>query len=228
MISPSLLPQPLLILGWALYLLALARAAWQAPWLELFSDNRRQHLLLATICGLLLLWLLRHDFASGLSYQLIGMTAVTLLLDWPLAILAGFLAQLTLLWLNEQSLIALGINGLLLVLLPVTLAKLCASVVEYFAPQNLFIYIFCCAFFPAALSVILVLLCGFALLLLGGQFILPPEFSELVGYLWLLMFPEAFINGAVISALVIFEPDFLETFNRTRYLAAPWKNKQEE
>jgi len=223
MINHSLLPLPILILCGAVYLLALLRAAWRAPWLELFSDSRRQHLLLATVCGLFLLWLLRHDFASGLSYQLIGMTAVTLLLDWPLAILAGFLAQLALLWINTQSPLALGANGLLLVLLPVLIAKLCSSTVEYFAPRNLFVYIFCCAFFPAALTVIAVLLSGFTLLLAGGQFMLPPEFSELAGYLWLLMFPEAFINGALISALVIFEPGLLETFNRTRYLAAPWK-----
>jgi len=223
MISHSLLPLSMLILCGAVYLLALLRAAWRVPWLELFSDNRRQHLLLATIFGLGLLWLLRHNFASGLSYQLIGMTAVTLLLDWPLAILAGFLAQLALLWINAQNPLALGINGLLLVLLPVLIAKLCASAVEYFAPRNLFVYIFCCAFFPAALTVMAVLLAGFTLLLAGGQFTLPPEFSELIGYLWLLMFPEAFINGALISALVIFEPSLLETFNRTRYLAAPWK-----
>jgi len=225
MINPSLLPAPMLIATGALYLLALVSAALRAPWLELFSDNRRQHLLLATTCGLLLLWLLRHDFASGLSYQLIGMTAVTLLLDWPLAILAAFIAQLALLFIGGQSIAALSINGLLLIVVPVTIAKLCSNTVEHYAPKNLFVYIFFCAFFPAALTVVLVLLAGFVLLVIGGQFILPPESLELAAYLWLLMFPEAFINGAIISALVIFEPDFLETFNRTRYLAAPWKNK---
>jgi len=223
MINQSLLPQTILILSWAIYLLVLLQAAWRAPWLELLSDNHRQHLLLATVCGLFLLWLLRHDFASGLSYQLIGMTAVTLLLDWPLALLAGFLAQLVLYWINASSLIAVGVNGLLLILLPVSIAKSCASIVEHFAPRNLFVYIFFCAFFPAALTVIAILLAGFVLLLIGGQFILPPESNELIGYLWLLMFPEAFINGALISALVIFEPSLLETFNRTRYLAAPWR-----
>jgi len=222
MINQSLLPLPMLIIGWAVYLLALLRAVWQAPWLELLSDSRRQQLLVCTVGGLCLLWLLRHDFASGLSYQLIGMTAITLLLDWPLAIIAGFLAQLALYWINGQSLMTFGVNGLLVILQPVAIAKSCASAVEYFAPRNLFVYIFFCAFFPAALTVIAILLSGFTLLLLGGRFILPPEFSELIGYLWLLMFPEAFINGALISALVIFEPYILETFNRTRYLAAPW------
>jgi uncharacterized membrane protein len=37
-----------------------------------------------------------RDFDSGLSY-VIGMTAVTLLLDWPLAMLVGLITQLGLL-----------------------------------------------------------------------------------------------------------------------------------
>ena len=41
--------------------------------------------------------------------------------------------------------------------------------------------------------------------------------------LWLVAFPEAFINGTIVTALVVFYPDWLETFNRSRYLQAPWK-----
>jgi uncharacterized membrane protein len=40
------------------------------------------------------------------------------------------------------------------------------------------------------------------------------------------MFPEAFINGTAVTALVVFCPDWLETFNRTRYLQAPWKDEK--
>jgi len=37
------------------------------------------------------------------------------------------------------------------------------------------------------------------------------------------MFPEAFINGTAITALVVFYPDWMESFNQSRYLQAPWK-----
>lgn len=40
------------------------------------------------------------------------------------------------------------------------------------------------------------------------------------------MFPEAFINGTVITGLVVYYPEWLETFNRTRYLQAPWKDEE--
>lgn len=224
MIAAELLSAESLGLGWALYLPALAWAAWRAPWVELFSDYRRQHLLFGTVLVLFLLWLMRRDFESGLSYHFIGMTAVTLLLDWPLAVLGGLAAQLGLLALGRQDLLALGINGALLVLLPVLVTELCAKWVEHYQPRNLFVYIFCCGFFPAALTALLCVLIGLGLLWVDGLFPMPPWLGDFIGYLWLVMFPEAFINGTAVTALVVFCPEWLETFNRTRYLQAPWKD----
>ncbi|MCY1287047.1 cobalt transport protein CbiM [compost metagenome] len=226
MIAAELLSAESLGLGWAIYLPVLAWAAWRVPWVELFSDFRRQHLLFGTVLALFLLWLMRRDFESGLSYHFIGMTAVTLLLDWPLAVLGGLAAQLGLLALGKQDLVALGINGALLVLLPVLVTELCAKWVEHYQPRNLFVYIFCCGFFPAALTALLCVLIGLGLLWVDGVFPMPPWLEDFIGYLWLVMFPEAFINGTAVTALVVFCPDWLETFNRTRYLQAPWKDDE--
>ncbi|WPC04387.1 energy-coupling factor ABC transporter permease [Pseudomonas benzenivorans] len=226
MIAAALLSPASLWSGWLLYLPALLWALWRAPWLELCSDLRRQHLLCGTAFALVLLWLVRRDFDSGLSYHLIGMTAVTLLLDWPLAILAGFAAQLGLLALGRQELAALGVNGVLLVLLPVLITEACALRVERAQPRNLFVYIFCCGFFPAALAALLCVLFGLGVLWVDGLYPMPHWLGDFVGYLWLVVFPEAFTNGMVVTALVVFCPDWLETFNRTRYLSAPWKDDE--
>ena len=225
MIAADLLAQSSLWLGWAIYLPVVLWAGWRTPWIELFSDTRRQHLLFGTVFGLFLLWLLRRDFPSGLSFHFIGMTAVVLLLDWPLAIIAGFLAQLGLLSLGRQEFAAIGVNGVLLVLLPVLVTECCAVWVERFQPRNLFVYIFCSGFFPAGLAAAFCCLLGWYLLWWGGVYELPASgLDDVAGYLWLVMFPEAFINGTVITALVVFYPDWLETFNRSRYLQAPWKD----
>ena len=101
MISAALLAPPTLVLGWLLYVPLLLWAIWRAPWVELFTDSRRQHLLFGTVFALFLLWLVRRDFDTGVSYHFIGMTAVTLLLDWPLAIVGGLVAQLGLLALGR-------------------------------------------------------------------------------------------------------------------------------
>lgn len=226
MIAAELLAPSTLWLGAGVYAGALLWAAWRAPWLEVLSDSRRQHLLFGTVLGVFLLWLVRRDFDSGVSFHFIGMTVVTLLLDWPLALLGGLLAQIGLIAIGRQDLLALGVNGVLLVLLPVLITEGCALLVERAQPRNLFVYIFCCGFFPAALAALCCLLAGLGLLALDGRFAMPPWLDDFIGYLWLVTFPEAFINGTLVTALVVFCPDWLETFNRTRYLQAPWKDDE--
>ena len=224
MIAAELLAASTLVLGWLLYAAVLLWACIRAPWVELFSDTRRQHLLFGAVLAIFLLWLVRRDFESGLSFHFIGLTAVTLLLDWPLAMLAAFVAQIALVVTGHQQLTALGLNGVLLVLIPVTVTEICALAVERTQPRNLFVYIFFSGFFAAGLAALFCILAGLGVLLLDGRYPMPPWLNDFAGYIWLVMFPEAFINGTVVSALVVFYPDWMETFNRTRYLQAPWKD----
>lgn len=226
MISAHLLAPATLLAGWLIFALALLWAAWRAPWVELFSDTRRQHLLFGAMLAIFLLWLVRRDFDSGLSFHFIGLTAVTLLLDWPLAILAAFSAQLGLTLTGHQHLIALGMNGALLILIPVLITVICARLVERAQPRNLFVFIFFSGFFPAALAAMFCVLASLGILLVDGRYPMPPWLEDFAGYLWLVMFPEAFINGTAITALVVFCPDWLERFNRSRYLQAPWKDEE--
>lgn len=226
MIGAQVLSEQSLLLGWLCYVPLLLWAVWRAPWVELFTDRRRQHLLFGTIFALFALWLVRRDFDTGVSYHFIGMTAVTLLLDCPLAIVGGLVAQVGLVALGRQDLAAMGVNGLLLIGLPVLVTEGVAILVERAQPKNLFVYIFCSGFFAAALATLLCLLASLGWLWLDGIFVMPEWLSDFIGYLWLIIFPEAFINGMVISALVVFCPEWLETFNRTRYLQAPWKDDE--
>lgn len=226
MISAELLAPSSIYAGWCIYALALIWAILRAPWVELFSDSRRQHILFATILAIFVLWLVRRDFESGLSFHFIGLTAVTLLLDWPLAILAAFLAQLGLTVTGHQHLLALGMNGVLLVLIPIAVTEACAQLVERKQPRNLFVFIFFSGFFPAALATLFCVLASLTVLLVDGRYPMPPWLDDFAGYIWLIMFPEAFINGTAISALVVYKPEWLETFNRSRYLQAPWKDEE--
>ncbi|WP_175652029.1 energy-coupling factor ABC transporter permease [Pseudomonas sp. Marseille-P9899] len=224
MIGAQLLSDLSLTLGWIIFVPLLAWAVASTRWVELFTDSRRQHLFLGTVFALFALWLVRRDFETGLSYHFIGMTAVTLLLDWPLAVLGAVMAQNGLVLLGRPDLAAMGVNGVLLIGLPVLVTEVCAMLVERAQPRNLFVYIFCSGFFAAALSALVCLLASLGVLWLDGRFVMPVWLEDFIGYLWLVLFPEAFINGMVVSALVVFCPEWLETFNRTRYLQAPWKD----
>ena len=226
MIAAELLSTQTLVIGWLLYVPAVLWAVWRAPWVEVFADTRRQHLLFGTVFSLFLLWLVRRDFDTGVSYHFIGLTVVTLLLDWPLAIVGALIAQVGLVLLGRQDVAAMGVNGALLIVLPIAVTECCARMVERAQPRNPFVYIFCSGFFAAALAALLCLLVGFGVLWLDGLFVMPEWLEDFIGYLWLIIFPEAFINGMLVTALVVFCPEWLETFNRTRYLAAPWKDDE--
>lgn len=226
MIAAELLSTQTLVIGWLLYVPAVLWAVCRAPWVELFADTRRQHLLFGTVFSLFLLWLVRRDFDTGVSYHFIGLTVVTLLLDWPLAIVGALIAQVGLVLLGRQDVAAMGVNGALLIVLPIAVTECCARMVERAQPRNPFVYIFCSGFFAAALAALLCLLLGLGVLWLDGLFVMPEWLEDFIGYLWLIIFPEAFINGMLVTALVVFCPEWLETFNRTRYLAAPWKDDE--
>jgi|SRR5690554_844034 len=225
MLASKLLTDFTLWASWFFYLPFVFAAAWKAPWVELFSDSRRQHLLFGTVIALCLLWLLRRDFPNGLSVHFIGMTAVTLLLGWPLAIITGLFAQLTLIVLGKPDIAALAVNGFILVALPVVVAETAARLIERLQPENLFVYIFGSCFFPAALTAVLCVSLAFAILMLNQLFVFPYWIDEYYGLALMVAFPEAFINGTLITALVVYKPEWLETFNHTRYLQAPWKDR---
>jgi uncharacterized membrane protein len=224
MIGADVLTPQTMTLAWLIYVPILCWAIWRSPWVELFTDTRRQHLLLGTVFALFMLWLVRRDFDTGVSYHFIGMTVVTLLLDWPLAIVGGVCAQIGLLATGRQDLAAMGVNGVLFIALPVLITEVCSILVERAQPKNPFTYIFCSGFLSAGLSALACLLTAMGLLWFEGIFAMPEWLEDFVGYLWLIVFPEAFINGVLITALVVFCPEWLETFNRTRYLSAPWKD----
>jgi uncharacterized membrane protein len=223
MIGAQVLTAQTMTLAWLFYLPVIGWAICRCPWVELFTDARRQHLLFGTVFALFLLWLMRRDFDTGVSFHFLGMTAVTLLLDWPLAIVGGFIAQLGLLALGRQELAPLGVNGLVLIGLPVLITKGCSLIVERAQPKSPFTYIFCSGFFAAGLAALACLLVAMGLLWHDGLFAMPEWLEDFLGYIWLIVFPEAFINGVIITALVVFCPEWLETFNRTRYLSPPSK-----
>jgi uncharacterized membrane protein len=222
MLSAALLTPVQLILGLVLFALAALWALARVSWVELLADERRQHLCFGSIFVLFVLWLVRRDFDNGLTFHFIGLTAVTLLLDWPLAVIAGALAQLALVLLGLDDAEAFGVNGILRVLVPVLVTVLISRGLERLEPRNLFAYIFVSGFFAAAAAAAAVILLGMGLLAWSGELAAPSSLMDAFGYLLLVAFPEAFINGTVISALVVFCPDWLETFDTDRYLQEPF------
>lgn len=222
MLAASLLTPTQCIMALLLYAGAVLWALYRVQWIELLADNRRQHLLFGSMFMLAVLWLVRRDFDNGLTFHFIGLTAVTLLLNWQLAIVAGTLAQLGMLVIGWDDAAAFGVNGILRVLLPVAVTLMVSRGLEHFKPGNLFMYIFISGFFAAGLCGVVTILAGMGLLAWSAELAMPAAPFEVIGFLLLAAFPEAFINGTVVTGLVVFYPDWVETFDSDRYLQEPF------
>lgn len=222
MLAASLLTSTQTVLCLVVYIGALLWGLLRISWVELVADSRRQHLLFGSIFVLSVLWLLRKEFDNGLTFHFLGMTLITLMLDWPLALLAGALAQGALVVLGLDDAAALGANGILRILVPVLITVAMSRMLERFKPTNLFLYIFISGFFAAAVGAVCTMLVGMGLLAWSGSLVAPGSVVELIGYMVMVMFPEGFINGMGVAALVVFHPDWVETFDTDRYLQEPF------
>lgn len=222
MLSASLLTTTQTVLCLLVYGGALLWGMLRVSWVELVADSRRQHLFFGSVFALSVLWLLRREFDNGLTFHFMGLTVVTLMLDWPLALLAGALAQVVLVMLGLDDIAAMGANGLLRILVPVLITVAISRMLERTRPTNLFLYIFVSGFFAASLAAVCTMVMGMGLLAWSGQLSPPSTLLELLGYMIMVMFPEGFINGMSVAALVVFHPEWVDTFDTDRYLQEPF------
>jgi uncharacterized membrane protein len=113
---------------------------------------------------------------------------------------------------------ALPWNALLLGVLPITISYGLFRVTDRYLPNNFFIYVFICAFFGAALSMASVILATTTTHYLSGDYNLAYMGYNYVPYGLLMMFPEAFITGMLMSIFVAYRPHWVSTFDDQRYL----------
>lgn len=217
-LTPDLIGAGWLWLMNGLLVAVMGLAVWQADWAQLVVERPLQHSLFATIILLTLVWQIRAGLSPGLTIHILGMTAVTLMLGWALAILAGLTALLFTSLLGDEPVTMLGVNGIITVAIPAFVSYRIMLWERSRGFRNFFAYLFVCGFFGAAIAVAAAGTTMVMLLWITGVYDWETLSHEYVIYLPLIMLPEAFINGTVISGLMVFHPQRLLTLDETRYL----------
>lgn len=201
----------------ALFLLILVQAARSVRWRALRCDNALQHSFFGAAVVLGFLWQMRAGIYPGLAIHIFGMTAVTLILGWGLAVFAGLLALILTVVTGREPVTMFAANGLVTVMIPALVTQGIMLWERHRNFSNFFAYIFFCGFFGAGISVAVAGLMMCLMLWASGVY----EFSELVHdylrYLPLFMVPEGFVNGVVVTGLMVFHPDRLTTLDQRRY-----------
>lgn len=205
-------------LGLILSALTLIAAARQLSLPGLMADKHQQHLLFGSAAVLFVFWIFKVGIFKGLDVHFIGLSVVTLMLGFRYAILAGFIALIGASVAGFAQWETFGINGLLGIMLPVGLTYLIYVISFHHLPRQLFVYIFICAFFPAALSIALKTMALAGYYFIDGIYSWDVLYSNFVVLIPLLVFPEALLNGMAITLLVIYHPTWVYTFHDKFYL----------
>lgn len=214
----ELLPDWLIWIANILFFLALSVAASLAPWAKLATEQELQHVFLGAIVVLLTIWGIRAGISPGLGFHHLGATLFTLMFGWPLAIVGLSLTLLVSLALHTPDWTSLGANGLLSIVLPVSVSSVILKLSQQKLPDNFFIFIFVGAFFGAGVAVAVSRLSAIGLLALTDAYPADQLIEESLQYLPMFMFPEAFVTGMLISIFVVYRPTWVATFNDERYL----------
>jgi uncharacterized membrane protein len=146
------------------------------------------------------------------------MVALTLMFGWSLAIVVGSLALLgtTIVGLNDWS--GLMPSALVFIVLPSTLTQVILGLARAYLPRHFFIYVFINAFLAGGLVAILVAFAATGLMLTADAYSLQRLTDSYLLFLPLMFFPEAVLNGWLISIMVGFKPHWVGSFHDEEYL----------
>lgn len=209
-------PPLLALLGWAALVPALLWAA-RAARADALPDAGAQHGWLASIVAVALLWALHVRSPVGLDFGLLGAALFALVFGRAHAIL-GLTAALALYTLLDAgSWLNVGINALVLAVLPAWLATALQRQLERRLPKNVFVFIIGNGLFVTLVVTACVSALVLALAALEAA-AAPRMLGDHIAYSLLLAWGEALLSGMLFSALVVFLPQAVRTYRQDLYL----------
>lgn len=177
-----------------------------------------QHLCLGGAIVLVPLWTLRAGLHEGLEIHFLGLTSLTLLLGWRLALLAPCLTLLILAYFGVIPLTDIGWQALIGVALPVATSWLLFLGSWAWLPRHLFVYLFVAAFLGGALSISAKVIASALLMEVSGTYSWHTISADYLSIWPLLLFPEALLNGMTMTLLAVYRPHWVNTFFDREYL----------
>lgn len=162
-------------------------------------------------------WSLTAGLVTGLSIHLLAITSITLIFGPRIAIVCAFLAHLLQLCFGLVPITYIASDALFTSVLPI-LFNYCILLITYqYLPRHPFVYIFINAFFVAGMTALFHMACITAYHYLAGHYDWQVLYDNYVFIAILIWFPEATINGIVITILIVYRPQWVRTFYEKEY-----------
>jgi uncharacterized membrane protein len=208
----------LLWLANLVFAILLGRAIWFAPWKKVLGNEIRTNALVGLTLGVFMFWQLNAGFRPGYNHHLIGATLFVLMFGWNVAF-ALITCIMFATWIRSDiPLITLGLNGLMMVAVPVYFSEGMVRFTQRYLPKNFFIFVLCNGFLCGGLAMMLVIATAAALLTgLSPNTWASVQRNYLIAAP-IIMFAEAFATGALITAFAVSKPEAVFNFDVDEYL----------
>ena len=200
------------------YIFVLVAAFKRAPWRVILQNRILQHMLFGATALLMALWSMRAGISPGLEIHFLGMTVMTLVFGWDLAVISASIVLVGMAIIGKESWDGLFVNGVCSVLLPIAATYLVLKFTERKLLKNFFVFLFVCGFIGAGISTAVSGMATSMVLVIDGVYDLSKIYHEYIRYLPLIMFPEGLMNGIFLTGMLVFHPDWVRTFDAKGYI----------
>jgi uncharacterized membrane protein len=216
-LTESLWPESFRLVGW-LGLLFFGWRWWQSGDWRRLAESARLNLYLAATVAMLVLWQIQTGIKAGLNFHLYGIAVLTMMFGFWRGSFAGVLILLANALFGRGSLAALGLDAMLVALLPAAVSWGFYLLLDRKLPNHFFIYVIGNGFFGGALSVAAIGLVTTAAMAFAGAYSLEYLLEHYTPYTVLIAWAEAFSTGMAVTVMAVYRPHWLETFDDARYL----------
>lgn len=176
------------------------------------------HRFAGSIVALMCLWSLGAGLQPGLQLHLLGLTVLTLMFGPGFALLGAGVVLAAVTAYAQAGWSAYAANLLLMGALPIGLTQALLVLARMHLAHHVFVFIFVNAFLAGGLCIVLAGVLGALLLWLEGAYSAAVLGTQFLSVLPLLVFPEAFVNGLLVTLLVAFRPHWVAGFSERVYL----------
>ena len=214
----QLFPSDLLWLANFLFAALLGKALWRARFSALLDNQWRVHALIGLTIWVFLFWQLSAGVRPGFNFHLIGATLLMLLFGRHVAIVLLSLVMIATFWRNGFDYLSLGLNGLVMIALPVYFSEQVLHFTQRNLPKNLFMFVLGNGFVCGGIAMLLIVLTGSFLLAAFTHYTWDNVLNNYLVFSPIIILVEAFTCGILTTAFTVFAPQCVLHFSDKEYL----------
>ena len=166
---------------------------------------------------LMVMWYMKAGVHAGMVYHYLGATLLTLMFGWQLAIVGIMLQVLILILMSVLEWQTFAVNVLLMGIIPIMITSLILYLVERIENNHFIIYFFAGTFLNAAVTVALSVYLTSMLMVAGDAYSYDYIAYEYMPYIFLMIYPEAFLTGLVMIIMIVNFPQWVRSFDDDKY-----------